>query len=71
MCQVSPTYNLLKTKIIDRYGTMSKFGKAVGLSDSALSFIFSGRNTLTQQNMINFAEKLEIPHDQFYEHFFI
>ncbi len=70
MCQVSPSYNLLKNTIISRYGTMRKFGRAVGLSDAALSHIFSGKNTLTQQNMLIFAEKLEIPHEQFYDFYF-
>jgi len=63
-------YALLKELILERYGTMSKFARVIGLSDSALSHIFAGTNTLTQQNMINFSKKLGIPHDKFYDYFF-
>ena len=67
---MTPTYDLLKTRIHDRYGTISKFCRKVGLSDSAMSHILSGKNTMTQYNMVIFAEKLDIPHNQFYDYFF-
>jgi len=66
----APTYTLLKKRILTRYKTLRSFSHAAGLSDSALSHIFAGRNMLTQQNMINFARLLDIPHEQFYDYFF-
>ena len=66
----TPKYERLKDLIMLRYGTIRNFGREVGLSDAALSHIFAGKNTLTQQNMANFSEKLGIPHDKFYDYFF-
>ena len=71
MCQTAaPTYKLLKERIIERYQTISHFAHIVGLSNSAMSYILSGKNALTQQNMQNFAEKLGIPYEKYYDYFF-
>ena len=63
-------YNKLKKLIISKYKSMYRFCKIVNLSQSSLSYIFSGKRDLTWQNMKNFGEALSIPHDQYYEYFF-
>lgn len=63
-------YDKLKKLIISKYKSMYRFATVINLSQSSLSYIFSGKRDLTWQNMKNFGEVLNIPHEQYYEYFF-
>lgn len=63
-------YKKLRSLIKTRYKRMKYFAKAVNLSESSISYIFSGKRDLTAQNILIFGEKLGIPHDLYFDFFF-
>lgn len=67
---MSYTYRKLKGRIVERYQTQANFAKAVGISKNAMSRKMSGKVRLSQEDMIQWSELLEIDKESFGEYFF-
>lgn len=54
------SYDKLKGRIVEKYGTNSAFAEAMGISDGALSHKLSGRNQFSQKDMARCMKLLDI-----------
>lgn len=67
---MSYTYRKLRGRIVEKYRTQTNFAKAVGISKNAMSRKMSGQVRLSQEDMIQWAELLEIDKEDFGDYFF-
>lgn len=67
---MSYTYRKLRGRIVEKYRTQTNFAKAVGISKNAMSRKMSGQVRLSQEDMIQWAELLEIDKEEFGDYFF-
>lgn len=64
------TYRKLRGRIVEKYRTQTNFAQAVGISKNAMSRKMSGQVRLSQQDMIQWAELLDIHKKDFGDYFF-
>lgn len=63
-------FNKLRGRIVEKYGTQSQFAQAIGISKNALSKKMTGRTGLTQDDILQWAEMLEIERSEIGDYFF-
>lgn len=63
-------YNKLRGRIIEKYGTQEKFASVVGLSTNSISKKMTGKSGFSQEDIEDWAKKLEIAQDEYGEYFF-
>lgn len=63
-------YCKLRGRIVEKYRTQTNFAKAIGISKNALSRKMSGKVRLSQEDMIQWSELLDIDKESFGEFFF-
>ena len=56
--------NRLKARIVERYGTLTRFAKETGLSIQTVSSVVNGRNTPTGIALIGWCAALGIAKDE-------
>lgn len=56
-------FAMLRGRIVEKFGTMTRFAEAVGMSKAGLSIKLS-RGTFTAEQMSKWASLLEIPNEQ-------
>lgn len=64
------SYNKLKGRIIEIYGTQEKFAKKLGLSKNSLSLKMNGKTSFSQADVIKWSSLLDIKTEQIGEYFF-
>lgn len=63
-------YNKLRGRIIEKYGTMSSFADAIGITDVALSRKFNNKAGISRDEIIKWADLLDISQDEYGAYFF-
>lgn len=63
-------YNKLRGRIVEKFQTQAAFAQAVGISKNAMSNKMTGKTGLSQEDMILWAELLDIDKQSFGEYFF-
>ena len=64
------TYNKLRGKIVEKYGTQEEFARAIGISRNSLSLKMTGKTGISQADIIKWSELLEIKADEIGQYFF-
>lgn len=63
-------YRKLRGRIVEKFQTQANFAKAVGISKNAMSRKMSGKVRLSQEDMVQWADLLEIERETYGEYFF-
>lgn len=64
------TYDKLRGRITEKYGSAGKLGKALNLSRTSMSLKLNGKRGFTQSDIIKWSELLDIPTDEIGAYFF-
>ena len=64
------TYDKLRGRIIEKYGSQAKFSEALGTSNSTVSRKMSGNVGFSQKDMKKWGRLLDIDVSEFGEYFF-
>ena len=64
------TYNKLRGRIVEKYGTHERFSKALGISKNSLSLKINVKTGFSQGDIIKWSELLDIEVDEIGEYFF-
>lgn len=64
------SYNKLRGRIIEKYGTQSNFAENLGISVNALSRKMNCKTGLSQKDIEEWSEKLNIPISEYGKYFF-
>lgn len=67
---MSYSYCKLRGRIVEKYRTQANFAQAIGISKNALSRKMSGKVRLSQEDMMQWAELLDISKESFGDYFF-
>lgn len=63
-------YAKLRGKIVEKYGSQAKFAEILGISTVAMSNKMNCKTGFSQNDMIEWGEKLDINTKDFGEYFF-
>ena len=63
-------YAKLKGRIKEKYGTQENFAKAIGISQTTISFKINGKAKWQQDEIVKAAKLLEISKKEIVEYFF-
>lgn len=63
-------YNKLRGRIIEKYGTLDSFAKAVGISKNSMSKKLHNKSGISREEIIEWSEMLEIPMEEYGAYFF-
>lgn len=58
-------YRKLKGRIVEKYGTMGAFAEALGLSKQSLSLKMTGKVGLSQEDIEQWSELLDIQQEDY------
>lgn len=64
------TYNKLKGRIIELYGTQGNFAKRVGISKNSMSKKLTCKTEFSQKDIIQWANLLNLNKDEYGKYFF-
>ena len=64
------TYNKLRGRIVEKFGTQDNFANAIGISRNSLSLKMNCKTGLSQSDIVTWSELLSIPADEYGESFF-
>ena len=64
------TYNKLRGRIVEKYGTMARFAEDAGLSVQALSKKMNSKTSFNQADIVKWCELLDIPAKEIGAYFF-
>lgn len=64
------TYNKLRGKIVEHYGSQANFATTIGISTNALSNKMTGKAGISQDDMERWSELLGIDRKLIWEYFF-
>ena len=64
------TYNKLRGRIIEKFGTQDNFASEIGISRNSLSLKMNCKTGFSQSDIIKCSELLGIPADEYGEYFF-
>ncbi len=67
---MSFAYNKLRGRIIEIYGSQSKFSKVIGQSEQIITAKLSGKSPFTQGNIILWSQALDIDQNDIGSYFF-
>lgn len=63
-------YSKLRGRIIEKFGSMSAFAKALGISKVTVSLKLNNGLGFTRENIIKWADLLDIPEEEYALYFF-
>lgn len=63
-------YNKLRGRIVEIFGSQSKFAEAVGQSEQIITAKLAGRSSFTQDNIIAWCKALDIDQNDIGSYFF-
>lgn len=64
------SYDKLRGRIIEKYGSQENYAKKLGLSVNSVSKKMNGKSGFSQKDMIRWAELLDIDTDDYGSYFF-
>ena len=64
------SYNKLRGRIIEKYGSQENFSKALGLSTTSLSNKMTGQTGFSQRDIKKWSDLLEIKNAEIGSYFF-
>lgn len=64
------TYNKLRGRIIEIYGTQSKFAEKLGVSKNSVSKKMNCQTEFSQEDIIQWSMLLNVQKDEYGEYFF-
>ena len=64
------TYNKLRGRIVEKYGTQEKFAEALGMTKQGISLKMTGKTAFSQNDINRWCELLEIKTEQIADYFF-
>lgn len=65
------SHNKLRGRIVEKYGTMSRFSEAAGISMVSLSNKLNNKSRISREQIIKWTELLEISPAEVPEYFFV
>ena len=63
-------YNKLRGRIVEVYGSQSKFAEIIGQSEQNITAKLAGRSSFTQENIITWCKALNIGPEDIGNYFF-
>ena len=63
-------YAKLKGRIVEKYGTQGRFAEELGVAQNTVSRKLNGENSFTRNDMLIWAELLEIDRSKIGSYFF-
>lgn len=67
---MSYSYNKLKGRIVEQYGTQGNLAKKIGISKNSMSKKLTGKTEFSQSDIEQWAELLNIERKDYGEYFF-
>lgn len=64
------SYNKLRGKIVEIFGSQKEFSKRIGLSEQSITAKLNGRSEFSQNDIINWSDALRIALDEIGTYFF-
>lgn len=64
------SYDKLRGRIIEKYGSQEKYAEKLGISTNSLSKKMTGKTGFSQKDIIQWAELLEIDRSDYSDYFF-
>ena len=64
------TYNKLRGRIIEKFGSQEAFSKVINLSTTSLSMKMTGQTGFSQTDIETWSEALEIAKEEIGDYFF-
>lgn len=64
------TYNKLRGRIVEKYGTQEKFAEAIGMTKQGISLKMTGKTSFSQNDINRWCELLDIRTEQISDYFF-
>ena len=63
-------YNKLKGRRIEKYGSQGKFAAALGMTENTVSRKMQDKVEFSKDDMVRWAELLDIDSSEFWDYFF-
>ena len=64
------SYDKLRGRIIEKYGSHEKYAEELGISTNSLSKKMTGRTGFSQKDIVLWSELLEIDKSEYSDYFF-
>lgn len=64
------TYNKLRGRIVEKYGTQAKFAQAIGISTNAMSNKMTCKTGMSQEDIEAWSTLLDINRNSYWDYFF-
>lgn len=64
------TYSKLRGRIVEKYGSQINFAKAMGMSETTLSYRMTGKLPWSQDEMVMAMDLLAVPIEEVADYFF-
>lgn len=64
------SYNKLRGRIVEKYGTQEKFAETLGITKQGLSLKMTGKSGFSQKDILQWCELLDIQQDHIVDYFF-
>lgn len=64
------TYNKLRGRIVEKYGTQAQFAKAIGISTNAMSNKMTCKTGMSQEDIESWSVLLDINRNSYWDYFF-
>lgn len=64
------SYDKLRGRIVEKYGSQEKFAEVIGISPNSLSKKMTGKTGFSQKDIIRWSELLDIDKADYSEYFF-
>lgn len=64
------SYDKLRGRIVEKYGSQEKFAEAVGISTNSLSKKMTGKTGFSQKDIVTWSGMLDINKSDYSEYFF-
>ena len=67
---MAKTYNKIRGKIVEVFGSQREFAKAIGLSEQSVTAKLNGRTDLSQDDILKWADALKLEVSDIGNYFF-
>lgn len=67
---MAKTYNKIRGKIVEVFGSQREFAKAIGLSEQSVTAKLNGRTDLSQDDILKWADALNLKASDIGNYFF-
>lgn len=64
------TYDRLRGRIIEKYGSQEKFAEILGLSSNSMSKKMNGKTGFSQKDIVRWSQLLDIDKSEYSSYFF-